>query len=354
MNTPPRSSPPGARPASMWIEEPAWLRVRGYRLRWVLTLQRSREPSPAVLYFAGLGAGSIAEPLESAHPRDGRAALLTSFADAGFITARVEHSGVGESAGPSYAESDLEGELDAYDEALGSLFRSPFVDASRVFLFGHSLGGVLAPLLVDRRSRREPREGAGRETIAGLLVYGAPSRPWSEALSVAARRQIELSGRSAIDVEIERDRAARLYRKLFREGYDEARVRRDAPELMDSIAAADLRGSAIHGRTLDYFRSLDQADVEGAIGRLRCAVLALQGEHDWIVDPDDHARIASLCAPGVDAAACTFPGVDHDLQRHESALASFTRRGQGEVDHEVARASIAWMRRRRAPATGGR
>lgn len=345
------TSPPAREASYGWIEEPAWLRVRDYHLRWVLTLPRSPEPPPAVLFLAGLGAQSIAAPLAEAHPRDGRAALLKSFADAGFVTARVERSGVGESSGPAYDASDLEPELDGYTEALASLFRSPFVDPSRVFLFGHSLGGVLAPLLADRCSIAE---GSSRPLgqLAGLIVYGTPSRPWSEALMLAAYRQLALAGLSADAIEAEAERAAKLYTRLFRRGFDEARVRAEAPELASSFAAADLRGSTLHGRSLDFFRALDAIDVESAWRRVSCPVLALQGEHDWIVAEDDHDHIASFCASNKDAAACTLLGVDHDLQRHPSVLSSFRGRGKGEADHEAAIAAIAWMRRRRAPLVG--
>src|SRR3954465_12579633 len=133
-------------------EELGWLPVRAYELRWILTRPRAAGRHAAVLFLPGLGARSLAAPLAAAHPRDGYASLLKSWSDAGFVTARVEHSGVGESGGPPYEDADLGSELDGYREALAELSRARFVDPSSVFLFGHSLGGVVAPILAAEAS----------------------------------------------------------------------------------------------------------------------------------------------------------------------------------------------------------
>jgi hypothetical protein len=80
-------------------------------------------------------------------------------------------------------------------------------------------------------------------------------------------------------------------------------------------------------------------------------VLALHGEHDWIVADDDHTRIVAwVTAAGGVAEASTLPGIDHDLCRHPSRAVSFRERGRGSPDVLAAALTLAWMRARVARA----
>jgi uncharacterized protein len=323
--------------ADEWEEQLGWLDVRNYRLRRMLTRPRApheKNGNAAILFIAGLSPRSTAAPLAVAHPRDGWPSLMRIIADTGFVTYRVEHSGVGESGGPAYADSDLGSELDGYSAALDEIFQLPFVDPSRVFLFGHSLGGLLAPLLAEERS------------VAGIAVYGTPSRSWGEAMAGSARRQLVLAGRSAQRVQIEAARASIFYSLLLRKGFDEERLAKERPEIAGCLASANLKGSMLHGRSLDYLREIEALDIGASFGRVPAPVLALQGEHDWVAAADDYERIITFSQASSEASACLLLGVDHDFQRHPSITASFTNRGRGDADRSAADATIAWMRRR--------
>ncbi len=73
---------------------------------------------------------------------------------------RVDKPGTGESEGPPCAEGGFREELAGYRAALRVLRTNPAVDPDRIFLFGESLGGFMAPLLA-------------REThVAGISTYG--------------------------------------------------------------------------------------------------------------------------------------------------------------------------------------
>ncbi|MBK9062432.1 MAG: hypothetical protein IPL89_04450 [Acidobacteria bacterium] len=62
-----------------------------------------------------------------------------------------------------------EGVLDDAVAALGVLRAAPGVDAAKVFLLGHSLGGLLAPriALLDNRTPGDPPRGAVAPDVAG-------------------------------------------------------------------------------------------------------------------------------------------------------------------------------------------
>jgi pimeloyl-ACP methyl ester carboxylesterase len=200
------------------------------------------------------------------------------------------------------------------------------------FVFGHSVGGVLAPFVV---------RGAD---VAGIAVYGAPSRRWCEALCDGARRQLALRGLPSDDLDREAHLAAELYRLLLREGRSAAEALAHRPDLAGYIETRDLRGEEIFGASLGLSRALDALDLAAAWREVRAPVLAFRGEHDWIVALDDHERIwvrDGRCS----AEVCVVPGIDHDMQRHANRRASLTGRGRGEATGDVATMLAAWIGR---------
>jgi dienelactone hydrolase len=110
------------------------------------------------LFLQGGGCNSIDVP--SAPPNIWPMSLLAAMAARGFVTMRVDKPGAGESEGPPCAESGFREELAGYRAALHALVANPAVDPARVFLFGDSLGGFMAPLLA-----RDTR-------VAGVSAFG--------------------------------------------------------------------------------------------------------------------------------------------------------------------------------------
>jgi dienelactone hydrolase len=306
-------------------EESAALDSSGRRLAWTRPTGAGRHA--AVLLLPPLGARTAVTPLCDGETDDGLRALARACADAELITLRVDAEGSGAAA------ADVDAEIADARAALDLLAHSDGVDADAVFVFGWSLGATLAPLAARERA------------VRGIVVYGATSRRWTECLRDGARRQLALAGWTGPALEREVAAAARLYERLFR-GHGTAGELFDRdPALAASVAARDVHGECIHGRPIEYFRALDRIDPAACWRAVDVPVLALWGEYDWIVSDDDHQRIAAWVREGGrDAKSVTVGGVDHDSLRRTSFAEGFTRRGQGQIDGAVARASIEWMR----------
>jgi dienelactone hydrolase len=136
----------------------------GVRLRTItsvpITLSLARYP--AVLLVQGGGCGSIDTPIG---PAVGPTGLIHTIGSHGFITMRVEKSGVGDSQGEPCASIGFKEEFAGYQAALKALLSHPAVDRGRIYLVGISLGGVFSPLL------------AAETHVAGISVYGTPAGP---------------------------------------------------------------------------------------------------------------------------------------------------------------------------------
>ncbi|MCC7535795.1 MAG: alpha/beta fold hydrolase, partial [Deltaproteobacteria bacterium] len=233
--------------------------VRGARLRTIVTTPdvASRAPtgrSPAVLYLQGISCDSIELPPSTPTPVR---RLVHGLGASGFVTMRVEKRGVGDSEGGVPTRVDFETELDGFRAALAALRARDDVEADAVFLFGHSVGASVAPLL-------------GCETpVRGVVVFGATAVPWLDELERTTRRQLALREVAAEDVE----RVVALQRASL---------------------ARDPDATMILGRTAAYHRQLGRVDLAAAWRSLAAPTLVLAGEHDWVVAEDEAREVADL------------------------------------------------------------
>lgn len=147
------------------------------------------------------------------------------------------------------------------DDALAAvaLLRTrPRIDPERVFVLGHSLGGMMAP----RIGTRDPR-------IAGLILLAAPSRSLLDILLEQNRRMAVLNDGKTDDAE--NAEIAKLMARI-------AAVRRG-----DEVSGAD----APLGLPTGYWRSMEAVDPIAEARATKQPLLFLQGGRDLqVVDAD--------------------------------------------------------------------
>ena len=171
---------------------------RAGQLRTIITRPKKEGRHPALFLIQGIGLASID------NPAGGLAAYKTivdEFTRRGFVTVRVDKPGCGDSEGGPARDVDFDTELDGYLQALKMLKTRGDVDADRIILFGHSMGGVMAPLL------------AADVPVRGIIVYGTIARTWTEYWLENLRRQMELAAAppSAIDRDVRAEAALSTY-----------------------------------------------------------------------------------------------------------------------------------------------
>jgi hypothetical protein len=134
--------------------------AREATLRSIITKPKTARPGaavPAVLYIQGIDCSSVEAPFATPDPTR---QLIYELTRSGFAVMRCEKRGVGDSTGTPCTQLGLDEEVADFVSALKKLKSYDFVDGRKVFLFGHSAGGWVAPL------------AAAQEPVEGIIVYG--------------------------------------------------------------------------------------------------------------------------------------------------------------------------------------
>ena len=211
---------------------------------------REKGKHPALFLIQGIGLASIDNPVGALSSYK---TIVDDFTRHGFVTLRVDKPGCGDSEGGPARDVDFDTELDGYRQALKMLKARSDVDADRVFIFGHSMGGVMAPLL------------AADVPVRGIVVYGTIARTWTEYWLENLRRQMELADAdpSAIDRDLRAEAALATY--LYAEKKSPKEIIERYPHLRDRIEQNITEDRYFFDRSLTFYRQLADKNL-GAPG----------------------------------------------------------------------------------------
>jgi photosystem II stability/assembly factor-like uncharacterized protein/pimeloyl-ACP methyl ester carboxylesterase len=309
---------------------------RGYRLRTIVTVPKGEARvrdgrRPAFMYVQGIVCQTVDRP---SSPEAADTRIVHEMAKAGFVTMRVDKPGIGDSEGPPCHTIDFNTELEGYKAALKQLAEMPEVDPGRIFVFGHSMGGVMAPYL------------SAEVPVRGTIVYGTLVRTWFEYQLENVRRQ------SALDPSISE---ADITDAVLAEAKTSATVLVDKktlgdawarwPELRQPTQGIMLDENHMSTRSMSFFHQLQDLNLARAWERSSGAVLAVYGEYDWLTSLEDHEKIAAIVnrrTPGA-GATITMPKADHAFTTHASLEESVRAMGGGTWDADLPKRMLAWI-----------
>lgn len=278
---------------------------RGYTLGGTLTVPSATAgPLPVVVSITGSGAQDRDEHISIV---PGGYRLFRQVADTlgrrGVAMLRLDDRGYGESGG-SFATSTSRDFADDVRSALAYLRTLPEIDARRMYLLGHSEGGLVAPMVaVD-----EP-------TVAGLVLMAGPARTGREILLFQQRYALE-------------------HDSTLTPAAREAALAR-VPATTDSL----LKTSA----WLRFFGSHDPLETAR---RVHQPVLLLQGGDDQQVIASEAATLAQVfkAAGNPDVTMRVFPQLNH-LFIHQPGgnPAGYTSLATNLADPRVLGAAADWI-----------
>ena len=301
-------------------------RVRTYISRPVGAMGRL----PLVVFVPWLSCGPVENPLGI---YDGWSKMLHAvMKDGGAQVVRIEKPGVGDSEGPDCSEADLDHDMAAFRAGIRAALADPGADPARLYLFGGSVGGALAPIL------------AREFNVRGLIVTGGFTRTWLEHMLDIERRRLTLSGSAPAEVNESMRAFSGFYDRVLNEGRTPAQVLAEKPAWTKYWYDAPAHQ---YGRPIRYYQQLQALDVEDAWRQVSVPTLVVWGDYDWIMGRDEADRAVAILRAR-DPKLATYEvrrGMNHHFDVYADPVAAFKEEG-GKYDEGAAQAMVRWLRAR--------
>jgi dienelactone hydrolase len=200
--------------------------------------------------------------------------------------------------------------------AVAALRSEERVDDHRVFVLGHSLGGMLAPRIAER----DPG-------IAGLMILAGNTRPLPE-LVVEQMQHLGLlnGGLVAPDMALEA-------------------LKREAARVMDPALSLNTPASELLLQLpASYWRDLSSYKPAETASRLRMPMLILQGERDYQVTLTDLQGWRAALGQRGDVRIKSYPGLNHLFMPGEGKSTPQEYARPNQIPGNVIADIIDWLR----------
>ena len=256
----------------------------GFRLPAVLSKPHGQGPFPAAVLVHGSGPH---DPDETIGPNKPFRDLAGGLASQGIAVLRYTKRTLvlSQQERPSIAGLTVDSEV--VDDALAAialLRRTPGVDPSRIFVVGHSLGGMLAPRIAARDGR-----------LAGIVLLAANASPLETLALDQVRYIANLDGAVSDSEQAMIDRLGRSVEQIR------------SPTLADT-SIVDFLGTPIPG---SYWLDLRTYRPVAAAAALGIPVLVLRGERDYQVSSKDFVDWQVALDGMPNAAFKSYPDLNH-------------------------------------------
>lgn len=233
-----------------------------------LTVPPGKGPFPAVLLIAGSGPHDRDESLMGHKPF---LVLADSLTRRGIVVLRADKRGIGKSTG-AYITATTADFADDAQAGVEYLKSRPEVDRHRIGLIGHSEGGIIAPMVAVRD-----------HDVAFVVLMAGPGVPGGQIIAAQQRLLLQASGYSKEKVEQNAALQQQIMALVEKEP-DKTALDNQLHVLLAGQPEAAVNAQIAMADT-PWFRSFLTYDPATALRRLKCPVLALNGEKDLQVPP---------------------------------------------------------------------
>lgn len=281
----------------------------GVTLAATLTIPSGKGPFPAVLLICGSGPHDRDESLMGHKPFLVLSDYLTRH---GIVVLRADKRGVGKSTGDYKTATTADFATDA-EAGVAYLQTRPEVNARNIGLIGHSEGGVIAPMAAAQDSK-----------IAFIVLMAGSGVPGEDILLEQGALIQQAMGKSPEEVA----KNAATQREVFallKTDKDEATLDKKLREVMTGVVPDAQIEAQIEQITSPWFRFFLTYDPATALRRVKCPVLALNGQKDLQVPPGQNLpAIRAALAEGGNThfEADELPGLNHLFQTAQTGAPS--------------------------------
>jgi photosystem II stability/assembly factor-like uncharacterized protein/dienelactone hydrolase len=311
---------------------------KGGQLRVIINKPFKENKMPAMLFIPGYTCSSIDE-LTNDHPYK---RIVDAYVDAGYVTLRIEKSGLGDSKNTPPCEScDLLDEIENFEVGLKKLKSLPYVDTNQIIIVGHSMGGIIAPAI------------SAKNKVAGVVVYGTTAKSWFEYQIEMHRVQNALAGMNPIEVEQSVIEQYDLNYRYFvkKEKLEDLAKDPKADSVLRMSWEYDGNGK-IYSRNAEYWRQIQDYPHLENWKNTKAKVLVQFGESDFqAFSKADHQQIVNTVNyfnPG-NATLMTYPSTDHFFAKSGTMQEAYNKFANGQIqqlfdeyNNEVGLSAVKW------------
>jgi pimeloyl-ACP methyl ester carboxylesterase len=310
----------------------------GSRLQSIITLpEGDSSPRYPLLFTQWVSCGSL-EYREGSNSRELLAALAR---DSGLVLVRVERTALGGS-GPACEDLDYDTEVAHYVAAFTQLLEDERIDASRIYVYGSSLGSTTAPLVALQLQEQ------GFD-IAGIVVQGGGAVTYYERMFSFDRIYLERRPDAVAPADIHDEmllRAKFHYEYLIADRHPDD-VAKDSPAM--ARIRNDILGMSEadhYGRPFTWHQQAAKHNFLAAWARVDAPVLVIFNAFDQFEARHGHKLIADMVnrlRPGT-ATFVERPNIGHSDNRFATIEDAYTRRDGTPAWQEAAEIMTSWLR----------
>jgi len=312
-------------PATITEEEIVVGAETSHPLKGTLTLPRNAQgPIAAVVLVHGSGASDRDETALGYKPfRD----IAWGLAQQGIAVLRYDkrtYTYGQEYAGDASAEITVKEETMDDAIAAGKLLKSDKrINPARVYIAGHSLGGMLAPRI----------EAEGGDFAGLILLAGSPRKLWEIMGDQYSAAFHALDDQNPVKAQSLEMLAAELARA----------------KQLDSWSDAEAKAASLFGAPAYYFKEMDQHSTAELARKLTKPVLVMQGKDDFQVYADkDYPLWQEVLKGNAQTSYKLYPGLNHFFVNYDGVGAGTAAEYNvpGFVDHAVIKDMAEWIKAR--------
>lgn len=285
--------------------------AEGHPLGGTLAMPKGQGPFPAVVLVHGSGPNDREETIGGSHVFTD---IARGLAAQGIAVLRYEKR---TRARPQdFKDGIVTIDSETTDDAVAAvktLASMPGIDPKRVFVFGHSLGAMVAPRIAQR---------AGN--VAGVIELSGPSRKLIDIIPYQQRYIAKQQGKSG---------DSKTLAEIARTEADIAAIRGNAKP--DDKAL---------GMRVDYWRSVDAIDPVADNKALRIPALLLHGDRDFQVPMEDWTALHHALGNNKRFTLKLYPSLNHlgIAGTGTPSVAEYAK--PGHVDTQLIADTAAWIK----------
>ncbi len=309
----------------------------GARLRTIITVPDGADaPLYPIIFTQWVSCGSV-------EYRDGgsRGILGKLAQESGLSLVRVERSSDGDSLGLACDELDYDTEVAHYVEAYETLLQDERLDASKVYIYGSSLGSTTAPLVA------KTLQDNGYD-IAGVAIQGGGAETYYERMLTFDRLYLERRPEEVTPEEIhdEMIRRAKFHYEYLINDRDPDEIAADSEAM--ALARAGIRGmedGAHYGRPYAWHQQAAKHNFLAAWAALEAPVLVIYNEFDQFEAQYGHQVIADMVnrlRPGT-ATFVVQENIGHSNDRFATVEDAYVWRDGEPAWEQTAGVILSWL-----------